>query len=459
MDAFAVAPDPGLLAFVDDRSTREILAELLRMPPSAFVLEVLMTIDRAALGGDDAVTFLEVLQRVQSRLHGVQAEVLVAAASPERMVEEYAILDPRPGHDEQRTVRIEDAIREEIAAALRWSPATAQARVDAARLMCSSLGRTKQALLEGAITQQHAAVIVDAAGRIDRDHARLQDRVLPVAGAATVSATRTAARRAVLAIDAEGERRRRLAARCTRAVYVVDELDGISTLIARMSTESAHAVMSAVNGLAQSADDPTASDPASPTRIGERRAEALARLVLGGDRGAAPVTAHLDLVIDLDTLVGLRDGQATLTGAGAVPADLVRGLLDDPTVGCTVRRIVTDPVTGHLLDVGRTSYRLPAELRRLIRARDQVCRFPGCRRAADRCEVDHAVAWDDGGTTSAANLGALCTRHHQLKTHGGWRISASRVDGSCDWISPMGRAYHGEAAPVLERPPPTPCEA
>lgn len=453
MDDIVIAPDPGLLAFVDGRSTREILADLLRMPPSAFVLEVLMTIDRSALGGDDAVTFLEILQRVQSRLHGVQAEVLVAAASHERMVEEYAVLDPRRGYDEQRTIRIEDAIREEIAAALRWSPSTAQARIDAARVMCTSLVRTRQALLNGSITPQHAAVIVEAAGRIDQGHARLQDRVLPVAGTSTVSATRTAARRAVLAIDAEGERRRRLVARCTRSVYVVDELDGISTLIARMSTESAHAVMSAVDALVHSRDESAASGAAHPTRVGERRAEALARLVLGG---AGAVTAHLDLVIDLDTLVGLRDGPAVMRGAGAVPADLVRRLLDDPAVGCTVRRLVTDPVTGHLLDVGRTSYRVPAALRRLIRARDQVCRFPGCRRSADRCEVDHAVAWDDGGTTSTANLGSLCTRHHQLKTHGGWRISASRGDGSCDWISPLGRAYHREAVPVLERPPPVP---
>ena len=47
----------------------------------------------------------------------------------------------------------------------------------------------------------------------------------------------------------------------------------------------------------------------------------------------------------------------------------------------------------------------------------------------------------DGGSTSPDNLGALCVRHHQLKTHAGWQITHSRPDGSCEWTSPHGRVY------------------
>ena len=71
----------------------------------------------------------------------MQAEVLVAAASPERMVEEYTLLVP--GSDEERTVRIEDAVREEVAAAVRWSPSTAQQRIDTARLLAGPLAATR----------------------------------------------------------------------------------------------------------------------------------------------------------------------------------------------------------------------------------------------------------------------------------------------------------------------------
>ncbi|MHB1166472.1 MAG: HNH endonuclease signature motif containing protein, partial [Candidatus Nanopelagicales bacterium] len=54
---------------------------------------------------------------------------------------------------------------------------------------------------------------------------------------------------------------------------------------------------------------------------------------------------------------------------------------------------------------GRTTYRIPDPLRAFITARDGTCRFPGCRRRADRCQVDHAQPWDHGGPTSRDNLG------------------------------------------------------
>lgn len=424
-------------------SAAELLACVGDLEPGPFVMSVLLMIDRSAMSGDDAVTFLQVHERVASWWSAVQAEALVAAASPERMVEEFTLLDRRPGHDEERSIRIEDAVREEVAAALRWSTATTQHRIDTARLLSGPLVATADALAMGEISTGHVAVIVEAAGRVPDDRlADLQRRMLPVARRGTLSATRTAARRAVLAIDADGARRRRLAARCTRAVYVVDELDGLSTLIARMATEDAHAVMTAIDARA-GADEST-------SLIGEKRAAALRELVLdsaadlgpgSGHAGTARRSAHLDLVIDLATLLDLNDAPAQLAGAGPVAADVVRDLLADADVTCTMRRLVSDPLTGHLLDLGRSTYAVPDRLRAYVHARDTVCRFPGCHRAASRCQIDHATPWDDGGTTDRQNLGALCTRHHQLKTHAGWIITDSRADGSCTWISPQGRRY------------------
>jgi len=273
--------------------------------------------------------------------------------------------------------------------------------------------------------------------------ADLQRRVLPTARRSTPGRTRQAAKRAVLAIDADGERRRRLQARCYRDVHVTDEVDGISVLVARMATEDAHAVMTAIDAAAHASD--------SSLSIGEKRAQALAALVMGGDGATgAPVRAHLDVVIDLPTLMGLADGvagAAELRDAGAISADVVTDLLADPQVAVTMRRLVTDPVTGHLLDYGPSTYEVSEPLRRYLVARDRTCRFPGCNRRADRCQIDHAIAWDDGGETNPANLGALCTRHHQLKTHGGWTISNNAKDGSCTWHSPEGRRYDHHPPP------------
>jgi hypothetical protein len=154
----------------------------------------------------------------------------------------------------------------------------------------------------------------------------------------------------------------------------------------------------------------------------------------------------VDLVIDLATLLGFRDGAAELLGAGPVPAVVVRELLAD----ATMRRIITDPLTGHQLDYGRRVYAVPQRLREFVAARDGTCRFPGCARRSSACQIDHAQAWSEGGETNPSNLGALCARHHQLKTHGGWTIDASDATGTCTWVSPQGRRYAREATDPLD---------
>jgi len=164
-------------------------------------------------------------------------------------------------------------------------------------------------------------------------------------------------------------------------VWVSPDVDGMSLLIARMTTEQAHAVKTQID--ADAFDRAFSVDAKAGLMMGEHRVEALAALVLGGKgTGSAPVRAHLNLTIDLPTLLGLRDqvvdGSAELAGAGPIPAVVVRELLQDPDCAVTIRRLVTDPVTGHLLDYGRRTYEVPQPLRDYIVARDRTCRFPGC---------------------------------------------------------------------------------
>ncbi len=387
-----------------------------------------------------------------ARLHALEAELLVAVASPEPRVAEFLVLDPRPDRHEERLVRIADAVREEVAAALRWSPATAQARIDAARLLHGPLPQTRAALAAGEISPAHVQVLVAAAQRLStrldptdagRERFRaqctaLETRLLPTARRATVARTRQAGLRTVDRIDAAGQAARRAAARCTRDVYVGQEIDGIAPLIAHLDALTARAVLAAVRSAA--ADD----GPDSRT-AGERRADALTALVLGtatDDGHPVRVTADVQVAIPLDQLLSLRDPEAAV---GAEVAGLSL-LLADPAIACTLRPVITDP-DGHVLDAGRRRYALPAALRRLIIARDRTCRFPGCGRSAQLAEIDHARAWTDGGASDAANLGALCTRHHQLKTLAGWQITHSWIDGTCTWRSPAGYRYDHDPPP------------
>lgn len=80
----------------------------------------------------------------------------------------------------------------------------------------------------------------------------------------------------------------------------------------------------------------------------------------------------------------------------------------------------------------------PAWLDASVRARDGTCRFPGCRRTARRCDLDHTIRYPDGPTV-AANLGALCRRHHGSKHN--WEIT-QHDDATFTWQSKItGRSY------------------
>src|SRR5690606_4790087 len=104
-------------------------------------------------------------------------------------------------------------------------------------------------------------------------------------------------------------------------------------------------------------------------------------------------------------------------------------------------RVLTDPVTGAQLNYGRSRYRVSAELRQHLLDRDRYCRFPGCGMNAERCDIDHIAAWEDGGVTSAANLAHLCRKHHTLKhSEAGWKVS-QHGQGKLHWKSPLGKRY------------------
>ena len=100
-----------------------------------------------------------------------------------------------------------------------------------------------------------------------------------------------------------------------------------------------------------------------------------------------------------------------------------------------------------LLDVSEKQYRPSAQLDRAIRARDQVCRFPGCSRPATTkrsgTDLDHTIPWPRGETT-ASNLAVLCRHHHRLKHSPGWSAELMH-DGIMRWTTPTGKTFVTEA--------------
>ena len=105
--------------------------------------------------------------------------------------------------------------------------------------------------------------------------------------------------------------------------------------------------------------------------------------------------------------------------------------------------------TGTCSHTRRTgAYRPPRNLVHLIGVRQRTCSFPGCRRPARRCDLDHTVPYDQGGATCECNLAPLCRRHHQAKQAHGWQLTQDQP-GIMTWRTPSGRTYQTIGDPYL----------
>jgi hypothetical protein len=449
-------------------------------------------LDPSSLSADEALSALVALQAHRSRIDAMEVDLLVRSAGAARVVRDVLVDDDNATGGSAaagtgRVLHLVDEVVDEIACALHRSHQQMQGQVQHARLLHGPLARTRAALAAGSITLAHASAVAQQASRLaagplgsdpDADLVlalacdRLQDRVLPYAGAETPSQCRSRARRAVVAIDAAGEaaRRRRARRGCDVSAYGID--DGLAIIEARLPLAQAARVIATVDDRARAlAADGTTTDPAwlqlhgldPDATLGQLRAAAFADLFTAAHAPANGLGVEVQVLIDAATLVGLDpDGSAWLqVGSGAAEAmgreDLLR-LLADPDAHPTLRRLVTDPPTGALIDRGAHRYPISGSLAAWITARDVTCRFPGCTRRAARCDVDHAEDFTDGGPTTVANTGALCRRHHNRKTHAGWQITDSRPDGSCTFTSPAGRRYRHSPVdlPPAPQPPPPP---
>ena len=474
------APDDGPESVPEDRefvrpSSGEWLASACGQAPGVGLLDTLGEIVVGELTADEAVTYLLHMQRAVAWLAG--AETRARAAVTDKVVTEIqaqlaAEVDAdRPARPQ--FVAPEQVAWSEVTAALRMSPVTGEARILEAQELTSTWRPMLDGMLAGSLTIEHARAIgrqlrnLPGFGSSDPTEqaeyathcAEVLATVVPFAATHTPGEAGRKARVLVTAIDPVGARkRRRRAAEQDHGVFVNPVEPGTSEIRAVMPTAHAEAVMQAVNTLAKDARFEVADG--CITR-GQRRVAALVALMLGDPGSVGQVTGpvqeaklavHVNLLVPLDTIVGASE-QGGRIGNTPATGDEVRDLIGAAALqSSTIRRLVTDSA-GCILDAGRRHY-LASDLQKLvIRLRDQYCRFPGCTRPAERCEIDHASPYDAGGHTDTCNLGPLCKHHHEMKTSVYWHITASARDGSCTWRSPLGRIYQ-HTPPDLIPPPP-----
>jgi hypothetical protein len=85
-------------------------------------------------------------------------------------------------------------------------------------------------------------------------------------------------------------------------------------------------------------------------------------------------------------------------------------------------------------------YKPSRTLQHLVKVRNAQCSAPGCGRPAARCDLDHTIAWDQGGLTCECDLAPLCRHHHRCKQAAGWRLEQPEP-GVLIWRTPAGRSY------------------
>ena len=158
-----------------------------------------------------------------------------------------------------------------------------------------------------------------------------------------------------------------------------------------------------------------------------------------GFRHGAGSRTEILVLITAETLFGADDQPAELHGYGPVSPETARRMAREAAKWTPVER---DPDSAEILRVGRRR-KVPAGMKRWLRARDGTCRFPGCRTNAVSSEIDHTTPWAQGGNTDHDNLEHLCRRHHMFKTRGFWKARQCSP-GIIEWTSPGGRCYRTE---------------
>lgn len=384
------------------------------------------------------------------------------------------------------------SVAAELGAALRTGDRAVQRRMSDAYAVRERFAATLAAWQQGAIDAAHVSVILtagDSLGAEDRE--RYEEAVLEIAQEESAGRLQGIARSIAAQIDPAGTADRIAAAEDTRQVRVYDTGDGMSRLLADLPSVLAHAINDRLTQQARAvrdtpaiedtAHDGDAGDGARPSEedatptitsgsrarphgsetdnesdtrtIDQLRADILCDTLLAGAPLAhgdalGAIVAHVQVTVPLQTLSGAGNQPAHLAGSGPVSANCVRRLA---AIAPAWDRVRTDPATGAVLSVDR--YRPNADLTRLLRARDEHCRFPGCRRSVTRCDIDHTHDAALGGKTRSDNLSHLCRRHHVLKHQTPWRVR-QRAGGVIEWRSPAGRSYQ-ERQPAAVRFIPT----
>ena len=155
------------------------------------------------------------------------------------------------------------------------------------------------------------------------------------------------------------------------------------------------------------------------------------------------------LHVDINTLrqqgqaAGMAHEHCSMDDRHWIAPDTARRLACDASIVS-----VLEGEDGNVLNIGRRTRTVPANIGRALAIRDKTCRFPGCceSRYVDAHHIRH---WADGGETSLANLVTLCRYHHRQLHNGGFTIGVEQRGQGQQLVfsTPSGRSIETSIFP------------
>jgi hypothetical protein len=378
----------------------------------------------------------EVAQRAQWRasaevFRAIDATLREAAAHPEVFIEAQMLRGDAIEFAER-------AAAADLAVRLSLAEATVRTHGQVASTLRQRLPLLWAWFTEGEVSTQNAREAAAIVTELPADYwAQFEKQIVDAARTLAPARFRARARAIREKLHADTLTERHDAAEAHRGVWTEPDRDGMGWLHAHLSAEKLAMISANLDGVAfglfAAADE--------ERTMAQLRADVLSDLLTGA--GAhSKVGVTVALTVPVMSVLGHSDQPANLEGVGPIDIETARRLC---ATAPSITRLLTDPVSGAVLQLDPHQYRPSAALKRWLGIQQVTCDFPGCGRRAANCDLDHTRAWADGGLTTADNLAHRCRKHHTMKHQTKWQVDRPPGAERAVWTSPTG--YSREADP------------
>ncbi|HET7415879.1 MAG TPA: DUF222 domain-containing protein [Arthrobacter sp.] len=424
---------PGAAAMISERATQWAKAS------GAELAGLIANVEFSSLDDGETIEYMKAAARVASWAESRRVGAM------HRFTEHR----PNPGESGNHQPWSRYAVNE-VAAAMCISHGSASTQLAKAHCLYTYMPRTYTALGEGLIDMARAnKMMLHLPSITDEDAGLYEKELLDIASGLSPAQLEKQAMRVANEVNPTSLEERHETARQNRNISFTPMPDAMVEIYAYLPATEATAIEALLEQTARSLQGPH-----EVRTLMQLKTDVFTDLALhhNGDAAkAGKVNTEVLITIPALTLLGYTDQPGDLEGYGPVPADIARQLAGESN---SWYRVLTDPWKGSVLAYGRKHKKPPKDLKRLLRARDGRCRFPGCNRRPAGCDIDHTRAREHGGRTDHDNLAHLCKVHHKAKHKGGWELK--QLDGGImRWTAPTGHAYDTTpdftSAPVPEK--------